>query len=143
MPLANADLTPILQTAIGPMILISGSGLVLLTMNNRLARTVDRARALAPRAATEAKAKGQLGILWKRANILRLAIFFASLSALCASLLMILLFMTALLKIELAWLSASMFIAAMFFMIDALALFIHDVNQSLVALKLEIDQSLS
>ena len=40
------ELVPILQTAIGPMILISGLGLLLLTMTNRLGRIIDRSRAL-------------------------------------------------------------------------------------------------
>jgi hypothetical protein len=136
----NLELVPILQTAIGPMILISGSGLVLLTMNTRLARTVDRARALAPRAAAEPRAREQLRILWRRAQILRWSIFFASLSALCAALLIILLFLTALLRVEIAVVTAGVFIAGMLFMIGALALFIHDVNYSLTALKIEIDR---
>jgi hypothetical protein len=133
----NLELVPILQTAIGPMILISGSGLVLLTMNTRLARTVDRARALAP---AEPRAREQLRILWRRAQILRWSIFFASLSALCAALLIILLFLTALLRVEIAVVTAGVFIAGMLFMIGALALFIHDVNYSLTALKIEIDR---
>ena len=39
-----AELIPVLQTAIGPVILISGIGLLLLTMTNRLGRAIDRAR---------------------------------------------------------------------------------------------------
>ena len=45
--LSVAQLIPVLQTAIGPTILISGVGLLLLTMTNRLARTIDRTRAVA------------------------------------------------------------------------------------------------
>ncbi|MGA2605707.1 MAG: DUF2721 domain-containing protein, partial [Verrucomicrobiia bacterium] len=45
--LSVAELIPVLQTAVGPTILISGVGLLLLTMTNRLARTIDRARATA------------------------------------------------------------------------------------------------
>ena len=45
--LSVAQLIPVLQTAIGPTILISGVGLLLLTMTNRLARTIDRTRATA------------------------------------------------------------------------------------------------
>ena len=41
-----AQLLPVLQTAIGPMILISGIGLLLLTMTNRLGRAIDRTRTL-------------------------------------------------------------------------------------------------
>ena len=40
------DLIPILQVAIGPVILISGVGLLLLSMTNRLGRVIDRARLL-------------------------------------------------------------------------------------------------
>src|SRR5579859_2639184 len=39
------DLIPVLQVAIGPVILISGVGLLLLTLTNRLGRAVDRSRA--------------------------------------------------------------------------------------------------
>lgn len=138
MPLYNADLIPSLQNAVGPMILISGNGLFLLTMTNRMARTIDRARALGPRSAADSRAHGQLAILWQRARILRLAILFASLSALCAAGLIILLFLTAVLNLEAASVTAGLFILGMFFMCDAIALFIHDVNKSLSALELEI-----
>jgi hypothetical protein len=38
------QLIPVLQMAIGPTILISGVGMLLLVMTNRLGRTIDRAR---------------------------------------------------------------------------------------------------
>jgi len=41
------ELIPVLQVAIGPVILISGIGLLLLGMTNRYGRTIDRARELA------------------------------------------------------------------------------------------------
>ena len=41
------DLVPILQMAVGPVILISGVGLLLLSMTNRLGRVIDRSRLLA------------------------------------------------------------------------------------------------
>ena len=47
-----AQMIPVLQTAIGPMILISGLGLILLTMTNRLGRTIDRVRILTAEPAT-------------------------------------------------------------------------------------------
>jgi hypothetical protein len=40
------ELIPVLQMAIGPVILISGVGLLLLSMTNRLGRVIDRARLL-------------------------------------------------------------------------------------------------
>jgi len=40
------ELVPMLQVAVGPVILISGAGLVLLSLTNRFARAVDRTREL-------------------------------------------------------------------------------------------------
>ena len=44
------EVTKILQTSISPVVLISGIGLLVLSMTNRFARTTDRARALSKRA---------------------------------------------------------------------------------------------
>ena len=41
------QIVPALQLSIGPVIVISGAGLVLLSMTNRYARVIDRARSLA------------------------------------------------------------------------------------------------
>ncbi|HYK89913.1 MAG TPA: DUF2721 domain-containing protein [Acidobacteriota bacterium] len=140
------QLIPVLQTAIGPMILISGVGLLLLTMTNRLGRTIDRARLLA-REATGAmdsrsdRVTAQLHVLWKRARLIRLAIALASMSALAAAILIIVLFFTALWQIETAWLIGTLFIVCMACLIGSLIVFIHDINQSLAALKLELAAS--
>src|ERR1043166_9201175 len=141
--LSVAQLIPVLQTAIGPTILISGVGLLLLTMTNRLGRTIDRARILArelPGSGDRERAtkEEQQRIIWRRARLLRLAIALASLSALSAALLIIALFFTALLQIENAWLVSALFIACMICLIGSLVVFIHDINQALAALKLEL-----
>ncbi len=41
------ELIPVLQVAVGPVILISGVGLILLSLTNRFGRAVDRSRQLA------------------------------------------------------------------------------------------------
>jgi hypothetical protein len=138
-----ADLIPVLQTAIGPVILISGIGLLLLTMTNRLGRAIDRARLIGARlSAVDGAARealdAQLRILWRRARLIRTAIALASTSALAAAVLIILLFFTALLGIPTAWLIASLFAICMVSLILSLIVFIHDINQSLAALKLEL-----
>jgi hypothetical protein len=142
-----AQLIPILQTAIGPVILISGIGLLLLTMTNRLGRVIDRARSLArePLQADDSnrlKIEAQLRILWMRARLIRLAIVLSSMSALAAAVLVITLFFTALLQIESGWIIGILFILCMGCLIGSLVVFIHDLNQSLAALKLELDGSL-
>jgi hypothetical protein len=138
-----AQLIPILQTAIGPVILISGIGLLLLTMTNRLGRAIDRARILSADLVIASDVarpalQAQLGILWNRARLIRAAITLAALSALFAAILIIVLFFTALWQLETAWLIGALFVLCMACLIASLALFIHDVNQSLAALKLEI-----
>ena len=94
-----------LQVAIGPVILISGVGLLLLTMTNRLGRAIDRARQLKgelPERTDEEREQvlAQVAILYRRARMIRLSITLAALSALLASALIITLFVTALLQWE-------------------------------------------
>ncbi len=125
------------------MILISGVGLLLLSMTNRLGRVIDRARMLArelpePPATANARISAQIQVLWSRARLIRLAITLASMSALAAAILIILLFFTALWQIETAWIIGVLFIACMVCLIGSLVVFIHDVNQSLAALKVEL-----
>ena len=141
--LSVAQLIPVLQTAIGPTILISGVGLLLLTMTNRLGRTIDRARATARELSDlsgpdHAKHAGQLRVLWRRARLIRLSIALASLSALFAAILIIGLFVTALLQFENVWLICALFVICLICLIGSLIVFIHDVNLALAALKLEL-----
>lgn len=138
-----AQMIPVLQTAIGPMILISGLGLILLTTTNRLGRTIDRVRILTTElpTATEnkhAKISAQLAILWRRARLIRMAILLSSMSALASAVLIIVIFLTALWQLEVAWLIGSLFILGMLCVIGALIFLILDINQSLAALKLEM-----
>lgn len=138
-----AQLIPVLQTAIGPMILISGIGLLLLTMTNRLGRTIDRTRALVGDLSNTAEVKrektvAQLRILWGRARMIRLAIALSSISALAAAILIIVLFSTALLQMESAWIIVTLFMVSLGSLIGSLVIFIRDINQSLAALKLEL-----
>jgi hypothetical protein len=145
MPVTSVEaLIPVLQTAIGPVILISGIGLLLLTMTNRLGRAIDRSRSLSAERLTaddagRARIDRQLVILWARARTIRLSISLAAISALCAALLVIVLFVTALVAAGSAWLVAALFAACMASLIASLVVFLHDINQSLAALKLELE----
>jgi len=139
-----ADLIPVLQTAIGPVILVSGVALLLLTMTNRLGRIIDRTRQLARerRAAGGAdseRAEAQLAILLSRASIVRAAIAAASVSVLLAAILIIVIFVSALLGTGPAAAVAALFVACMTALIVSLVLFIRDVNLSLKALRLEVE----
>jgi hypothetical protein len=138
------ELIPILQIAIGPVILVSGVGLLLLTMTNRLARVIDRARILSqerrqPGNSNEPRLVGQLNILAHRAELLRRAITLGAISVLLAAVLVIVLFLAALLRLEDPWLISVLFICCMISLIGSLSAFILELNQSLIALKLEME----
>lgn len=140
---AIADLIPVLQTAVGPVILISGFGLLLLTMTNRLGRVIDRSRELAGQAVNEAgpageRLKRQIRILWKRARLIRAAIALLSVSVLSAALLVIMLFAAAQWGMDAAGVIVGLFAVCMLSLIASLVVFIHDINRALCALKLEL-----
>jgi len=138
-----ADLIPTLQLAIGPVILISGVGLILLSMTNRCGRVIDRSRLLlqelrgAPDADRE-RILAELRILASRAKIVRTGIALAVLSVLLAALLIISLFLGALLRLGIAAVIVTLFILCMLSLVFSLFLFISDINLSLRALWLEM-----
>jgi hypothetical protein len=144
MPLTSLEkIIPMLQVAIGPVILISGIGLLLLTMTNRLGRAIDRARLLKAELSKRtdeehAQVLAQVAILFRRARMIRLSITLAALSALLASALIITLFVTALLQWEAGLPASLIFIACMGSLFASLVAFIRDINLSLHALKLEL-----
>ena len=134
---------PVLQLSIGPVIMISGTGLVLLSMTNRIARVIDRARNLAESLRSGShdeshRLQGQLIILTRRGRMLRLAIAFTSTSLLLAALLVIAQFLVVLLDLDAALLIVTIFVSCMVCLIVGLVYFIADVNASLSALKLDI-----
>jgi hypothetical protein len=134
-----AHLIPVMQTAIGPAILISGVGLLLLMMTNRFGRIVDRTRVLSMETCkAEGALDAQLATMLNRARFIRLAIILASMSALSAATLIIVLFFVALMDLEAAWLLGALFIVCLSCLIGSLIVFIRDINISLVALKLEL-----
>jgi hypothetical protein len=139
------DLVPVLQTAIGPMILISGVGMLLLNMTNRLGRTIDRSRQLTQLLKEcdeeeRRRYKQQLDILWRRAHLLQSAIALIATSALLAALLVIVLFVSVLFKLELAIVLSALFILCLSLLIAALIYFLRDINLTLHALAMELDR---
>jgi hypothetical protein len=141
----TSDIVKVLQTAVTPVVMISGVGLLLLTMTNRFGRLVDRARALASRLKDDKGGdpepiRAQLHILARRGRLLRRSIAEAGFCVLFAALLIITLFITTLLGHEdqLRWLLASIFILSLVFLILSLIDFIRDVYRALEATALEV-----
>src|SRR5687767_9847847 len=140
------DLIPVLQFSIAPVILISGVGLLLVSMTNRYGRIIDRCRIQADFLRTHtggeayrAGIRHQLDILLHRGRLLRLAIALAALSILQAALLIIILFVITLMKVEISVVIIVLFFGCVLCLIFSMIFFIVDINVSLSALKLEIE----
>ncbi len=145
MPITVNELVPMLQIAIGPVVLISGVGLLILSLTNRLGRVIDRGRSLVrelPEIPKENQAgtRQQLHILSRRAILLQRAILFSTICVLFAAILVITLFFTAALKLENAWLIGALFVGAMGSLIVSLIAFLQELNQSLIAFRLDIGE---
>jgi hypothetical protein len=136
-------LIPMLQVAISPVILISGVGLLLLTMTNRLGRTIDRARQLAGEVDKRPGEKHllvQVATVYRRAQVLRVTIVLAVLSVLLAGVLIIGLFLSALLQADDGTVIIVIFILCLSSLIGSLIAFLYDIHLSLAALKVELQQ---
>jgi len=138
-----SELVQVLQVAIGPVILISGVGLLLLSLTNRYGRAIDRSRLLSGelRLASEAdraRLAAQVEILYRRARLIRLSITMAAFCVLLVAVLIIVLFLSVLKKLEVSVIIILLFICCMACLIVSLGSFIRDIQLSLHALKLEL-----
>jgi Protein of unknown function (DUF2721) len=138
------QLVGILSASIAPVIVISGVGLLLLSMTNRYSRVIDRARELTRdlEGTVESERRGlivkELQILYRRARILRLAIILSSISILFVGLTVFSLFAAQILRIRGDYVSVPSFGLCLVALIGSLYFFIRDVSISLTALELEI-----
>jgi hypothetical protein len=133
-----------LAASIAPVIVISGVGLLLLSMTNRHSRVIDRARELtrdveeAVEPARRELLVEELRILYRRARILRRAIILSSVSILFVGVTVLSLFAAQLLKERADYISIPSFGLSLIALIGSLYFFIRDVGVSLTALELEI-----
>ena len=137
------ELIPVLQVATAPVILISGVGLLLLSLTNRFGRAVDRTRQIhaAVRDATGAdqlRLADQVQVIYRRARLIQFSIVMCALSALCAAMLILTLFLAALMKLESAPLISLLFVCCLVSLVVSLITFIMDIRLSLRALKVEL-----
>jgi len=141
-------LLKILQASIVPCVLISGIGLLLLSVTNRLARPIDRIRLLChdfKRMADEEQllVKQQIDILYLRARLLRAAITLLTLGIFLLSAIILASFCIFILHWPLEWFIEVMFVASLLAMIAGLLFFLLDIRLALRSIKLEIQRSTS
>jgi hypothetical protein len=137
------QLVPVLQLAIGPVILISGVGLLLLSFTNRLGRLIDRSRLLhreqlsGPAPEQQGLLRVQIELIDRRSGILRQAISLAGLTVLLVSVLILVLFIAALFQLELGVVIVCLFALALLALIGSIIGFLREITLSLEAVRLE------
>ncbi|MFO7325910.1 MAG: DUF2721 domain-containing protein [Pseudomonadota bacterium] len=138
--LAVTDVTQAMQLALGPVFLLNGIGVLLAMLVNRLARIVDRARALESRLAAaspdEAPAiRRLLGSTSRRARLVNRAITLGTFAALLVALVVALLFAAAFMSFPSAPVVAVLFVTCMAALVGALLCFLIEVRIATEALR--------
>ena len=115
---AVSEVAAIIQLAVAPVFLLAGIGAFLNVCASRLARIVDRARALEPqvlgaRGAEHDRLQGELRILDRRVLLVSRAIWLSVLSAVLTCAVVVLLFAGSLLDAEFGTSIALLFIVTM------------------------------
>lgn len=132
----NYTIFDALQMAISPVIMISAYGMLLLSMTNRLGRAIDRARLLSGESA--ANRQLQVEILSKRARRIRAAILAISLAMFFAAVLVLTLFLSIFMHVDLELVVSALFVASLLCLIISLVCLIADVTGALRAMDAEL-----
>jgi hypothetical protein len=128
------DIAHLIQVALTPIFLISAIGVTLNVLTSRLARIVDRARAIEDELRDPGHRHdgrdlhGTLVVLARRASYMNSAITLITLSALFIALVVVMLFVNAFLRWDLSVFIASMFILSMLSLAAALSAFLIEVR---------------
>jgi hypothetical protein len=125
------EIGEVIRLAVAPVFLLSGVGVTLTLLTSRLARVIDRARALeADRTLSSehhADLESRLLTLSLRARLLGRAIALCTICALLVSMVVVTLFLGALFNIPVSLVIAAEFIVAMFSFIGGLVYFLREV----------------
>ncbi len=126
------DIVHLIQSAVAPVFLLSGVGVTLGVLTNRLARIIDRARTLeaqfdhgGPKAD---ELHGMLKVLARRAHYINRAIALSSVSALLVAMVVIMLFTSAFVPVDLSVTIAVLFVASMLSLCTAFGVLLLEVR---------------
>jgi hypothetical protein len=126
-----------LHVAVSPVILISAYGLLLLSLTNRLGRAIDRARMLARE--SESNRAVQIAIIARRAKWIRSAILYVAIAIVSAAVLVLALFLSVFLPMDLKVLVTALFTLSLLCLIVSLGYFMVDIFGSLKAMEAELE----
>jgi hypothetical protein len=142
----TTSVVQILTASIAPVIVISGVGLLLLSITNRYGRAIDRSRALLdelehgdPASARVKHLEEQLAHTHQRARQLRASMTFASGSILFVSLTILSLFVEQLANLQRDFIALPFFALCLICLVASMYYSIRDITVSLGALELHIE----
>ncbi len=135
----------VLQTSLAPVVFISGVGLLVLSMTNRLGRPLDRIRALTLEIKTaDGEQKrillAEIDILFRRAKLLQMSVTFAVLSIFFIAMIILLLFVDVTFSAGLEGLILVLFSGSLLCLVVSLALFVWDIQLGLESIRIEINR---
>ncbi len=143
MPISSV--VQILTASIAPVIVISGVGLLLLSISNRYGRAIDRVRLLAhdlsesdPESATRRHLTEQLRLTNDRAHILKRSMLYSSICIFFVTLTILSLFAEHLIGLERDFLALPFFALCLICLVASMYYSIRDITVSLAALELEV-----
>ena len=121
-----------IQLAIAPVFLLTGVAGLLNVMAGRLARVIDRVRALEQTwpgldAKARATARVEIGNLERRRRVCSWSINYSTTAALLICLVIVALFVEEFFAKDLRWLAGALFVAAMVALIGGLTCFLREV----------------
>jgi hypothetical protein len=138
------DIAHVVQSSVAPVFLLTGVAATLGVLTNRLARVVDRARALEGQLEAQPTRRGallaDLRTLERRARYINAAISMSAVAALLVALVVVSLFADAFLGLDLAKAVALLFTGAMLCLAVAYMAFFVEVRIAVSALRIGIPE---
>jgi hypothetical protein len=141
----TTSVVQILTASIAPVIVISGIGLLLLSITNRYGRAIDRARLLmAELQSGDADTAGirhleeQLRHTHQRARLLRGSMVYSSISIFFVTMTILALFADQVLRLHLDFVALPFFALCLISLVISISYSIRDITVSLAALEMEL-----
>jgi hypothetical protein len=138
------DFSHLLQSTLTPVTLISGVGLLLLSMTNRYNHALDRIRYLLKEKHTRPTADWHktdisISIIYGRCKIMRKAILCVASSTVSSGAMVLVTALEGMMPLELGWLKALLLVVSIALVVTSSILFVIEVGYSLQAITLEIE----
>ena len=148
MNLSNLEnFSHLLELSFSPVVLISGVGLLLLSMVNRFMQAINRTRQLINSVESvpeseQAATIEQIRILYKRSNIIKAAIFLVSCSIFSTGLLIVIISFMSFRGLDTQYLALGLYFVSIFTLLASVVVFLVDLSMSTRALRVEASRYL-